>query len=184
MKKDLSVAENEELIALQPQPDPVRVEKLQISSGFFATTYKRTGRSRSGILSVGRGRSKASVPLRKLALRVMQTSDFPPVQIRISTTDSLRLSRTGASLPGRWRTPSSSPATNSSLFGLKPCGKLYNDVDEWLTRMVSTTITSEWAVYLRGSKKFVKDTFHVFDRSVRVGQGCPTAMWQIVTMSG
>jgi hypothetical protein len=25
-------------------------------------------------------------------------------------------------------------------------------------------------VYLRGSKKFVKDTFHVFDRSVRVGQ--------------
>src|ERR1035438_5457109 len=43
MKKELSVVQNEDLVALQPQPDPVRVEKNLNSLGFFATTYKRTG---------------------------------------------------------------------------------------------------------------------------------------------
>lgn len=49
-------------------------------------------------------------------------------------------------------------------------GKHYKEIAEWLDVMTSTTIISKGAVYSAGQKRFVTDRFHVFDRSVSVGQ--------------
>lgn len=56
------------------------------------------------------------------------------------------------------------------LLGLKPVGKRYKEVEEWLDRMSATWIKSEGAIYLAKTKRYVKDRFHVFDRAVSMGQ--------------
>jgi Replication initiator protein A len=59
------------------------------------------------------------------------------------------------------------------LLGQADAGKNYKEILEWLKRMTSTTIISEGAVYFAGRRKWAQDTFHVFDRSVAVGQELP-----------
>lgn len=56
------------------------------------------------------------------------------------------------------------------LLGLKPVGKRYKEVEEWLDRMSATWIKSEGAIYLAKTKRYAKDRFHVFDRAVSTGQ--------------
>ena len=57
------------------------------------------------------------------------------------------------------------------LLGLKPAGKNYREVEDWLDRMSATWIKSEGAVYFAGTRRYAKDRFHVFDRAVTAGQG-------------
>ncbi len=52
-------------------------------------------------------------------------------------------------------------------------GKNYNDIVEWLKRMTLTSIVSEGVVYLAGRRTWATDTFHIFERSVSVGQKMP-----------
>jgi hypothetical protein len=56
------------------------------------------------------------------------------------------------------------------LLGHADSGKNFHDVHEWMKRMTATTIISEGAVYFAGRKKWARDIFHVFDRSVAVGE--------------
>ncbi|MGH9641388.1 MAG: replication initiator protein A [Terriglobales bacterium] len=56
------------------------------------------------------------------------------------------------------------------LLGLKPAGKNYREVEDWLDRMSATWIKSEGAVYFAGTRRYAKDRFHVFDRAVTAGQ--------------
>lgn len=55
-------------------------------------------------------------------------------------------------------------------LGLSDNGRNHRDVSEWLDLMASTTIISEGAVYLSGSKRWARDRFRVFDRAVSRGQ--------------
>src|SRR5215831_6561801 len=55
-------------------------------------------------------------------------------------------------------------------LGLTDAGYHYEEVTQFLERMVSTTIKSEYAVYFHGTKKWAKDIFHVFSRVVLTGQ--------------
>ena len=60
-----------------------------------------------------------------------------------------------------------------ALLGLTDAGYHYEEVNQFLERMVSTTIKSEYAVYFHGTKKWAKDIFHVFGRVVLTGQELP-----------
>jgi hypothetical protein len=55
-------------------------------------------------------------------------------------------------------------------LGLCDSGRNHLDVSEWLDLMASTTIISEGAVYLAGSRHWARDRFRVFDRAVSRGQ--------------
>ncbi len=55
-------------------------------------------------------------------------------------------------------------------LGLTDSGTNFREVNQWIDRMVSTTIRSENAVYLNKSKRYAIDIFHVFDRAVLAGQ--------------
>ncbi|MEO8257270.1 MAG: hypothetical protein ABI868_07985 [Acidobacteriota bacterium] len=63
--------------------------------------------------------------------------------------------------------PISNPVTFSTaamLRALSICpnsGKNHSDVSEWLDLMSSTTIISEGAVFLAGSRRWARDRFHV-----------------------
>lgn len=59
------------------------------------------------------------------------------------------------------------------VLGLKPTGKRYAEVDQWLDRMAGTLIKSEGAVYLAKKKRYVKDRFHVFEKVYTVGEELP-----------
>lgn len=171
MNKDRSATDNQELIALQPQTDPVRVEKNLNSLGFFATTYKRSGLKPVRNIECGTKEIEGKRATQKARIAGDADLGLPAGADRDKYYAFMKIVEDRRKLTGQVENPVKFTSYELLLYlGLKPCGKLYNDVDEWLTRMVSTTITSEWAVYLRGSRKFVKDTFHVFDRSVRVGQ--------------
>lgn len=58
-------------------------------------------------------------------------------------------------------------------LGLTDAGYHYEEVNQFLERLVSTTIKSEYAVYFHGTKKWAKDIFHVFSRVVLAGQELP-----------
>ena len=58
-------------------------------------------------------------------------------------------------------------------LGLTDAGFHYEEVNQFLERMVSTTIKSEYAVYFHGAKRYAKDIFHVFNRVVLTGQELP-----------
>lgn len=58
-------------------------------------------------------------------------------------------------------------------LGLTDAGFHYEEVNQFLERMVSTTIKSEYAVYFHNTKRFAKDIFHVFNRVVLTGQEMP-----------
>ncbi len=58
-------------------------------------------------------------------------------------------------------------------LGLTDAGFHYEEVNQFLERMVSTTIKSEYAVYFHNTKRFAKDIFHVFNRVVLTGQELP-----------
>lgn len=58
-------------------------------------------------------------------------------------------------------------------LGLTDAGFHYEEVNQFLERMVSTTIKSEYAVYFHNTKRFAKDIFHVFNRAVLTGQEMP-----------
>jgi hypothetical protein len=52
-------------------------------------------------------------------------------------------------------------------------GKNYEDVYDWVMRMVSTTVSSQGVVYLAGRKKWASDIFHVFEKAVLFGMEMP-----------
>src|ERR1044071_6735449 len=63
-----------------------------------------------------------------------------------------------------------SSAAMIDTLGMTHGGKNYREIWEWLRRMTLTGIESEGVVYFSGRKKYARDLFHVFQRSVAVGE--------------
>src|ERR1039457_25119 len=59
------------------------------------------------------------------------------------------------------------------ILGLKPVGKRYLEVAEWLRKMSGTQIESQGAVYFAKGKRYVNANFHVFDTTVTAGEELP-----------
>src|SRR5262245_21925435 len=79
----------------------------------------------------------------------------------------------------RLQRPSGAVVTNPVRFssaailrtlGLCDSGRNHLEVSEWLDLMASTTIISEGAVYLSGTRRWARDRFRVFERAVSRGQ--------------
>jgi len=56
------------------------------------------------------------------------------------------------------------------ILGMTDGGRNYREIWEWLRRMTLTGVESEGIVYFSGRKKYARDLFHVFQRSVAVGE--------------
>jgi len=57
--------------------------------------------------------------------------------------------------------------------GLSDAGLNFDEANQFLERMVSTTIKSEYSVYFSGPRRHVTDIFHVFNRVILAGQELP-----------
>ena len=63
-----------------------------------------------------------------------------------------------------------SSAAMIETLGMTDGGRNYREIWEWLRRMTLTGVESEGVVYFAGRKKYARDVFHVFQRSVAMGE--------------
>jgi hypothetical protein len=148
----------------------VRVEKNLNTFGFFTPSSKRLRvASKSVSLQVraedGRRIEARATIFAAAELGLPTTADqdkyfaFQKIIERIRKRDGVITN------PVRF-----SSAAMIDILGKTDGGKNYREIWEWLRRMTLTGIESEGVVYLAGRKKYARDLFHVFQRSVAVGE--------------
>ncbi len=162
-----------EMIPIEEAPPEefVKAEKNLETLGFFTPSSKQTrGKVEEKVISftttIDGKKVKASatiLPSAKYGLP--DTSDLDKYRAfqRILSNE---LTRNG-------KVPKHITFTSADLveaMGRTKDGKLYKEIKDWLMRMISTTISSEGAVWLAGKKTWVTDTVHVFERVVAYGQ--------------
>lgn len=152
----------------------VRVEKNLNSFGFFTPSHKRLSSIDEKVVRIfvresggQRIEAKATIlPSAKLGLPITADQDKYYAFQRIMEEDLRE--------KGQITNPVSfTSARMLRQLGLKRSGKNYREIADWLERMTLTGIRSEGAVYFAGRKKYGRDTFTVFTRSVTLGQEMP-----------
>jgi hypothetical protein len=171
----------------EPRPrDVLRVERNLNAIGYFTP---RRNRPKENSKEVTLFRTEAGVRLQATA-RILAQEDYglPITADQDKFYAFTKILETARKRIGRIDNPVAfSSSEILKLLGRKHGGSSYEEIDQWLDRMVSTTIVSKGALYLAGRKKFAKDTFHVFDRVIRVGEELPdgsVAGQVYVVMSG
>ena len=171
-----SQAQNHAQTSLLPSESPppkreiVRVEKNLNTFGYFTPSSKRLKvPSKSVILQVRtddgrRIQAKATIfPAAELGLPTTADQDkyfaFQKIIERIRNQQGVITN------PVRF-----SSASLLEILGKTDGGKNYREIWEWLRRMTLTGIESEGVVYFAGRKKYARDLFHVFQRSVAMGE--------------
>ena len=148
----------------------VRVEKNLNTFGYFTPSSKRLKvPSKSVTLQVRtddgrRIQAKATIfPAAELGLPTTADQDkyfaFQKIIERIRNQQGVITN------PVRF-----SSASLLEILGKTDGGKNYREIWEWLRRMTLTGIESEGVVYFAGRKKYARDLFHVFQRSVAMGE--------------
>jgi hypothetical protein len=154
----------------QPRREIVRVEKNLNTFGFFTPSSKRPRvASKSVSLQVrsadGRRLEAKATIFAAAELGLPTTADqdkyfaFQKIIERIRKRDGLITNPVCFS-----------SAAMLGILGKTDGGKNYREIWEWLRRMTLTGIESEGVVYFAGRKKYARDIFHVFQRSVAVGE--------------
>src|SRR5579871_1800449 len=164
---------DQSLLSLEPAPvtkEIVRVEKNLNTFGFFTPSSKRL-RSSS---------KRVSLQVRTDDGRRVQANAtiFPVGEFGLPTTadqdkyfafqkilEQIRKKNGVITNPVRF-----SSAAMIDTLGMTHGGKNYREIWEWIRRMTLTGIESEGVVYFSGRKKYARDLFHVFQRSVAVGE--------------
>ena len=148
----------------------VRVEKNLNTFGFFTPSSKRLKvRSKSVELQVrtedGRRVDASATIFPAAELGLPNTADqdkyfaFQKIIERIRKRDGVVRN------PVRF-----SSAAMIDTLGMTHGGKIYREIWEWLRRMTLTGIESQGVIYFAGRKKYARDLFHVFQRSIAVGE--------------
>ena len=156
--------------SIKPAREVVRVEKNLNTFGFFTPSSKRLRVSSKRVLLQVRtddGRrmqAKATIfPAAEFGLPTTADQDkyfaFQKIVERIRKRDGVVTNPVCFSSAGM-----------IEILGMTDGGKNYREIWEWLRRMTLTGIESEGVVYLAGRKKYARDLFHVFHRSVAVGE--------------
>ena len=149
----------------------VRVEKNLNTIGFFTPSSKKL---------VGVSSKKVQIQIRSsTGQRVdAQATIFPSAEFGLPTTADQDKYFAFQKLIERSREPGGAitnpvrftSASMLEILGTTQGGKNYQDISVWLRRMTFTGIESEGVVFLAGKKKYARDMFHVFQRSVAVGE--------------
>lgn len=148
----------------------VRVEKNLNTFGFFTPSSKRLrDRAKSVELQVrtndGRRVDASATIFPAAELGLPNTADqdkyfaFQKIVERIRKRDGV------VANPVRF-----SSAAMIDTLGMTHGGKNYREIWEWLRRMTLTGIESQGVVYFAGRRKYARDLFHVFQRSIAVGE--------------
>lgn len=154
-----------------PKVEVVRVEKNLNTIGFFTPSSKKL---------VGISSKKVKIQIRlSTGQRVdARATIFPSAEFGLPTTadqdkyfafqkliEKLRGADGSITNPVRFTSGSM-----LDILGMTQGGKNYQEISIWLRRMTFTGIESEGVVFLAGKKKYARDMFHVFQRSVAVGE--------------
>ena len=153
-----------------PKREIIRIEKNLNTFGFFTPSSKRL-----------------RVPSKSVSLQVRsddgrrieaKATIFPAAELGLPTTadqdkyfafqkiiEQIRSREGVITNPVRF-----SSAALIGILGKTDGGKNYREIWEWLRRMTLTGIESQGVVYFAGRKKYARDLFHVFQRSVAVGE--------------
>jgi hypothetical protein len=148
----------------------VRVEKNVNTFGFFTPSSKRLRTSSKTVtLQVRtddgqRVQAKATIyPAAELGLPTTADQDkyfaFQKIIEQIRKQEGVVLN------PVRF-----SSAAMIETLRMTDGGRNYREIWEWLRRMTLTGVESEGVVYFAGRKKYARDVFHVFQRSVAMGE--------------
>jgi len=165
--------DEESLFPVEPAPpgrEIVRVEKNLNTFGFFTPSSKRLrSASKRVALQVRtedgrRVQAKATIfPVGEFGLPTTADQDkyfaFQKILEQIRKRNGILTN------PVRF-----SSAAMIDTLGMTHGGKNYREIWEWIRRMTLTGIESEGVVYFSGRKKYARDLFHVFQRSVAVGE--------------
>ncbi len=153
-----------------PSTDFVKVEKNLNSLGFFTPSSKSIRGAKAKTITFPRmvegKKVQAKVTIAPVALYGLPvTADQDKYMALQKIITDIKQERGRVSNPIGFTS-----AEILRLLGHADSGKNFHDIHEWVKRMTSTTIISEGAVYLAGRKKWARDMFHVFDRSVAAGE--------------
>jgi hypothetical protein len=163
--------------ALQPANDMIKVEKNLNYISFFSPSKSKKGRKDPSRAQQVR---TITYPAREINGKTVipKTTIKPDPQLGLPTTADrdkymafMKIVTDRKARVGKIENPIG--FTTYELLkhlGLTDAGFHYEEVNQFLERMVSTTIKSEYAVYFHGTKRYAKDIFHVFNRVVLTGQ--------------
>jgi hypothetical protein len=165
---------HQQQLLLQTPPSPsrtiVRVEKNVNTFGFFTPSSKRLRTSSKTVaLQVRtedgqRVQAKATIyPAAELGLPT--TADQDKYFAFQKLLEQIRKQVGSVGNPVRF-----SSAAMIETIGMTDGGRNYREIWEWLRRMTLTGVESEGVVYFAGRKKYARDVFHVFQRSVATGE--------------
>lgn len=156
-----------------PAQRVVRIEKNLNSLGFFSPTASTGARVNQKVISFTRElpggvKTEAKATILATSRGLPNTADLDKYLAFQSIVADMK-KRTGVVVnPIGFTT-----YQLLRVLGLKPTGKRYADVDQWLDRMAGTMIKSEGAVYFAKTKRYMKDRYHVFERVYTVGEELP-----------
>ena len=157
---------------LDPPTPKVRLERNLNSLGFFTATYKASHSKLHRVIELGTMEIEGKRTSRRVEIvgnerwgGLPSGSDRDKYYAFMTIVNNARKTTGLVENPVRF--------TSYELLArlnLKPTGKAYAAVHGWLDRMVNTSILSEYAVQFRGRRKWARDTFHVFDRVISMGE--------------
>ncbi len=155
---------------LDGKPRQVWVDKNLAALGFFTPSSQRIKREKAKTVrfsqTIDGERVEVTATIVPSALHGLPVTADQDKYLALQ--EIVRAQRHGGA-------PVSNPVSFSSAallrsLGLCDSGRNHLDVSEWLDLMASTTIISEGAVYLAGSRRWARDRFRVFDRAVSRGR--------------
>ena len=172
MRRSASRHQQQLLLPISPatQRTIVRVEKNVNTFGFFTPSSKRLRTSSKTVtLQVRtddgqRVQAKATIyPAAELGLPT--TADQDKYFAFQKIIEQIRKQEGAVVNPVKF-----SSAAMIETLGMTDGGRNYREIWEWLRRMTLTGVESEGVVYFAGRKKYARDVFHVFQRSVAMGE--------------
>lgn len=166
----------QQLLPIPPPASPqrvVRIEKNLNTLGFFSPTASTGKRSNEKIVRFARElpggiKTEAKATIMATSQGLPNTADLDKYLAFQLIVAELKKKHGELTNPIGFTT-----YQLLRLLGLKPTGKRYAEVDQWLDRMAGTLIKSEGAVYFAKSKRYMKDRFHVFEKVYTVGEELP-----------
>ena len=161
------------LPATVPAQRVVRIEKNLNSLGFFSPTASTGKRNQEKVVSFTRElpggiKTEAKATIMGTSRGLPNTGDLDKYLAFQLIVAELKKKHGTVTNPIGFTT-----YQLLRLLGLKPTGKRYAEVDQWLDRMAGTLIKSEGAVYFAKRKRYMRDRFHVFEKVYTVGEELP-----------